>query len=239
MNTARKAQWAVRQSALPTVVKPCLDCTGTRHRPSGKFRVNASGKLLDVWLLLNCVACDRTSKVPVHERIHVSSLEPVRRVAYESNDPATVGELAMSASLAAKNGYRLDWTGTWRLQTDTPLDALHDPTPLTVLISFELPAPVRVERLLMLGLGLSRTAVRRMVADGRIRLPLAPGAKTHRDFEITVDRSDPAAPAGAAGGAGGARVPVAPAVEERTRLRRAGVLDARSRVVRSAVPAGA
>ncbi|MGY6019962.1 DUF1062 domain-containing protein [Streptomyces spinosirectus] len=233
MNTVRKAQWAVRQSALPTVVKPCLDCTGTRHRPSGKFRVNASGKLLDVWLLLNCVVCDRTSKVPVHERVHVSSLEPARRVAYESNDPAMVGELAMSASLAAKNGYRLDWTGTWRLQTDTPLDAIHAPTPLTVLISFELPAPVRVERLLMLGLGLSRTAVRRMVADGRIRLPLAPGAKTHRGFEITVDRSDPA------GDAGGSTVLVAPAVEERTCLRRAGALDALPRVLRSAVPAGA
>ncbi|MFI6656491.1 DUF1062 domain-containing protein [Streptomyces sp. NPDC050523] len=232
MNTARKAQWAVRQSALPTVVKPCLDCTGTRHRPSGKFRVNASGKLLDVWLLLNCAVCDRTSKVPVHERIHVSSLEPARRVAYESNDPAAVGELTMSASLAAKNGYRLDWTGTWRLRTGTPLDALHDPSPLTVRISFELPAPVRVERLLMLGFGLSRTAVRRMVADGRIRLPLAPGAKTHRDFEFTVARSDPA------GVAKGSTVLVAAAVEERTYVRRAGARDARSRVLSSAVPAG-
>ena len=26
----------------------------------------------------------------------------------------------MSASLAAKNGYRLDWTDTWLLQTNAP-----------------------------------------------------------------------------------------------------------------------
>ncbi|MFF4562233.1 DUF1062 domain-containing protein [Streptomyces sp. NPDC001435] len=188
MNIDRKALWAVRQSALPMVVRPCLNCSGTRHHPSGKIRVNANGKLLDVWLLLHCAVCARTSKVPVHERVHVSSLEPARRVGYETNDPAAVRELAMSASLAAKNGYRLDWTGTWELETDTLFSALHDPTPLKVLISFELPAPVRVERLLMLGLGLSRTEVRRMVADGRIRLPLTPGAKTHRDFELTIDR---------------------------------------------------
>ncbi|UXY31814.1 DUF1062 domain-containing protein [Streptomyces sp. HUAS TT20] len=189
MNIDRKARWAVRQCALPMIVRPCLNCSGTRHRPSGKIRVNANGKLLDVWLLLHCAVCARTSKVPVHERVHVSSLEPARRVAYETNDTATVRELAMSASLAAKNGYHLDWTGTWDLETDTPFCALHDPTPLKVLISFELPAPVRVERLLMLGLGISRTEVRRMIADGRIHLPLAPGAKANHGFELIVDRS--------------------------------------------------
>lgn len=183
MNINRKALWVVRQCALPTVVRSCPNCSSTRHQPSGRFRVNANGKLLDVWLLLRCILCDRTSKVPVHERVHVQSLEPALLVAYETNDPVVVRTLAMSASLAAKNGYRLDWTGTWKLEADTACG----PTPLTVVISFELPAPVRVERLLMLGLGVSRTEVRRMVVDGRIRLPLAPDARTHEDFEFTVD----------------------------------------------------
>jgi hypothetical protein len=187
MNADRKALWAVRESGLPTVVKACTDRSGTRHQPSGRFRVNANGKLLDVWLLLGCAACGRTSKVPVHERVHGQSLERARRLAYETNDPAMVRELTMSASLAAKNGYRLDWTGTWELETETPFYSPGDPAPLTVLISFELPAPVRVERLLTLGLGLSRAEVRRMVADGRIRLPLALDAKAHQDFELTVE----------------------------------------------------
>jgi hypothetical protein len=60
-----------------------------------------------------------------------------------------------------------------------------------VLISFELPAPIRVERLLIRGLGLSRAEVRRMVADGRIHLPLALDAKAHRDFELTIDWAGP------------------------------------------------
>ena len=155
MNTDRKAHWTVRQSGLPAVVKPCQDCAGQRHRPAGKFRVNANGKLLDVWLLLYCAACGRTSKVPVHERIQVHSLERARLLAYEANDPDVVRELAMSASLAAKNEYHASTgTGTWELQTDMPCYSPDDPAPLTVLISFELPAPVRVERLLMLGLGL-------------------------------------------------------------------------------------
>lgn len=172
-------------------MRRCVDCSGARHRPSGKFRVNANGKLLDVWLLLRCTACGRTSKVPVHERVHVHSLDRARRMAYELNDPAVVRELTMSASLAAKNGYRLDWTGTWELETDTPFYSAGDPASLRVLISFELPAPVRVERLLMLGLGLGRREVRRMVADGRIRLPLALDAKAHQDFEFTIAGDGP------------------------------------------------
>jgi hypothetical protein len=108
-------------------------------------------------------------------------------VAYEVNDPAVVRELAMSASLAAKNGYRLDWTGTWELQTDMPFYELDDPEPLKVLVTFEVSAPVRVERLLMLGFGLSRAKVRRLVADGRIHLPFAQDSKVHQDFEFTID----------------------------------------------------
>ena len=191
MNTNRKAIWAVRECGLPTVVRPCVDCSATRHRPSGKFRVNANGKLLDVWLLLCCTACGRTSKVNVHERVHVRALDHARLLAYQSNDPAMVREMTMSASLAAKNGYRLDWAGTWDLETDTPFYSPHDPESLGVLIRFELPAPVRVERLLMLGLGLSRGEVRGMVERGRIHLPVGPDAKAHQDFELTVDGAAP------------------------------------------------
>jgi hypothetical protein len=191
MDTDRKALWAVRECGLPAIVRPCADCPGSRHHPSGKFRVNANGKLLDVWLLLNCAACGRVSKVPVHERARVQSLEAARRLAYQANDPTTVRGLTMSASLAAKNGYHLDWTGTWELETDTPFRSPDDLAPRTVLVSFELPAPVRVERLLTLGLGLSRAEVRRMTADGRIRLPLALDAKAHQDFEFTVDGTGP------------------------------------------------
>ncbi|MFE0463120.1 DUF1062 domain-containing protein [Kitasatospora sp. NPDC058965] len=191
MQTNRKARWAVRQSALPTVVRPCPDCDSTRHRASGKIRVNANHKLLDVWLLLSCTGCDRTSKVPVHERVHVSSLDPARLVAFENNDPAVVRELMMSASLARRNGYRLDWAGTWVLEAPGPVPTGDASGPLTVQVGFDLPAPVRVELILMRGLGLSRTAVRRMVADGRVRLPLALEAKAHRDFELTVHGAEP------------------------------------------------
>jgi hypothetical protein len=184
----RKALWVIRELGLPTIVKACVSCRSTRHHPTGKFRVNANGKLLDVWMLIGCELCGRTSKIPVHERIHVQALESERLLMFENNNPAMVRQLAMDGALAGKAAYRLDWSGTWELETDMPFYDLEcgDPAPLEVVVRFELPAPIRVEKLLTAGFGLSRSAVRGMVDSGRIRLPLALDAKAREDFTLFV-----------------------------------------------------
>ena len=66
-----------------------------------------------------------------------------------------------------------------------------DPAPLEVVIRFELPAPIRVEKLLTAGFGLSRSAVRGMAGSGRIRLPMAIDAKAREDFTLVVITTPP------------------------------------------------
>jgi hypothetical protein len=149
--------------------------------------------LLDIWMLICCELCDRTSKIPIHERIHVQALQHERLLTFENNDPAMVRHLAMDAALAGKAAYRLDWSGTWELETDMPFYELksEDAPPLEVVIRFELPAPIRVEKLLMAGFSLSRSAVRGMVDSGRIRLPMAIDAKAREDFTIFAVTTPP------------------------------------------------
>ncbi|MEU4746900.1 DUF1062 domain-containing protein [Actinosynnema sp. NPDC023658] len=184
----RKALWFIREVGLPAIVRSCVSCRSTRHHPTDKFRVNANGKLLDVWMLICCDLCGRTSKIPVHERVHVQSLDHELLVRFENNDPALVRQLTLDAALAGRSSYRLDWTGTWELETDMPFYDLEgdDAAPLEVVVRFELPAPVRVEKLLTAGFGLSRAAVRRMVDSGRIHLPMAVDAKAREDFTLFV-----------------------------------------------------
>ena len=183
--TDRKALWVVREITLPTIVRACPSCPSTRHRPTGKFRVNANHKLLDVWLLISCLRCDRTSKITIHERITVRSLPAERLHRFHLNDPALVRGVLLSAA-----AHRLDWTGTWDLETDLPFDDLTGPAPaaLEVVVRFELPVPIRVERLLMAGFGRSRPVIRDMVASGRIRLPGEVGARVRSDFTFICDR---------------------------------------------------
>jgi hypothetical protein len=184
----RKALWVIRELGLPAIVKACVSCGCTRHHPTGKFRVNANGKLLDIWMLIGCELCGRTAKIPVHERSQVRALDSERLLMFENNDPAMVRELAMDGALARKAAYQLDWSGTWVLETGMPSREPEraDPAPLTVIIRFEIPVPIRVEKLLMTGFGLSRSAVRGMVGSGRIRLPMAIDAKARDDFTLFV-----------------------------------------------------
>lgn len=177
----RKALWVVRELALPTIVRPCVACPSTRHHPTGKFRVNANGKLLDVWLLISCERCDRTSKVPVHERTTVRALPAERLHRFHVNDPALVRRVVLDGG-----AHRLDWTGTWELETD---HVGPDPVAAEVLVRFELPVPVRIERLLMTGLHRSRPVVRALAGSGRIRLPRPVGARIREDFSFLLLRA--------------------------------------------------
>ncbi|MET9630960.1 DUF1062 domain-containing protein [Lentzea sp. NPDC006480] len=173
-----KSLWAVRELGLPAIVKTCVSCGHSRHHATGKIRVNANGKQLDVWLLIGCERCDRTSKVPVHERVHVSALDHDRLVRFEDNDPAIVRELVHAQR-------KLDWTGTWELETDLPFYEIEKATErLEVLVRFELPAPIRVEQLLSRGFNLNRPAVKRLVDNGRISLPMPADARARADFEF-------------------------------------------------------
>jgi hypothetical protein len=189
----RKALWVVRELGLPAIVKSCVSCRSARHHPTGKIRVNASGKLLDVWMLIRCERCGRTSKIPVHERVHVQALPHERLLRFQDNDPAMVRSLAVDAALAGRSAYRLDWSGTWDLETDLPFYELDgaDPAPLEVVVRFELPAPIRIGKLLTTGFGLSRSAVKDMVDSGRIRLSVHLDARVREDFTLFVVPTPP------------------------------------------------
>ena len=155
--------------------------------------MNANGKLLDVWMLICCELCGRTSKIPVRERNRVQALQRERLLMFQDNDPAMVRDLAMDGALAGQAAYQLDWSGTWKLETDMPSRELEraDPVPLEVDVRFELPVPIRVEKLLTAGFGLSRSAVRGMVGSGRIRLPMAIDVKAREDFTLFVITTPP------------------------------------------------
>jgi hypothetical protein len=174
-------EWMIRGTRLPEIVKPCVDCSSKLHRPSGKFRMNANGKLLDVWLLVLCTKCGRTSKVTIHERVPVAALGNERIRRYEANDSASVEAAMMDRNIAHRNNYRLDWEGAWRLEVQPVA-----PSGGRVRVRFEVPAPIRPVKILMRGLALSRGKVIEAVDAGRIKMPIDLNAKARSDFEFYV-----------------------------------------------------
>ncbi len=167
--------WFVRRTRLPLLSLRCVDCRSeSATTAEGRFRVNANAKLLDVWLLVRCVSCDRTSKLTVHERAPVRTFDPAELHGYHVNDPQLVASTLLNPLFARRNHVTLDWEGAWRL--DTPSAWIDEPWPVRVEVVFEDPVAVRPERLIARGLGLSRAEVRRRVkCDVPLRRPTTAG----------------------------------------------------------------
>lgn len=167
--------WVVRRTRLPLLSLRCLNCRSeSATTGQGRFRVNANGKLLDVWLLVCCVSCSRTSKLTVHERVPVGSFDPAELDGFCANDSELVASRLLDPLLARRNRFALDWEGAWRL--DNPSPRVDEPWPVQVEVVFEDPVPVRPERLIAQGLGLSRNEVlRRIKCEVSLRRPTRVG----------------------------------------------------------------
>lgn len=82
-------RWEIHQDGVPALRRFCPGCGCERpFVSSGKFRMNANGRRLDVWLIYKCPACGTTWNMEVVARTPVSELSPGRLRAYESNNPA-------------------------------------------------------------------------------------------------------------------------------------------------------
>src|SRR4029077_13057441 len=98
---------------------------------------------------------------------------------YRANDRELVASRLLDPLLARRNHFTLDWQGAWRLDTSSAWPG--EACPVQVQVAFEDPVPVRPERLIAQGLGLSRNEVLlRVKCDIPLRRPVSAG------FTLTV-----------------------------------------------------
>jgi len=71
----------------PTRTRYCSKCKKTSSFVcSGKFRVNANGKHLDVWLIYRCERCNTTWNQEIYARVKPSRIDKELYQAFVDND---------------------------------------------------------------------------------------------------------------------------------------------------------
>ena len=166
--------WRIVPLRTPHVVRVCPRCGGPRaFSCSDRFRVNASGRRLDVWLIYRCTACDFTWNLTVMERTTPETIGAARLEAFQQNDARTAWACAFDAALLGRAGARLEPSAPVRVERDA-LPAGH----ATVRLVLPFPVQIRLDRLLAQELRLPRSrlpglvdpaqALRRPVFDGQI-----------------------------------------------------------------------
>ncbi|MBF9131229.1 DUF1062 domain-containing protein [Plantactinospora sp. S1510] len=178
--------WMVVPTCLPLVRRRCHTCASERFRASGKFRVNANHKLIDVWLLALCTACGETAKLTVLERMTVRSVRPELLDRLHDNDPGLTAELLQDPVVQRRNRVALDWDDAWRLDTGGS-DHL-DREVIDISVRFAARIPVRPVRLIAEGCDLPRAEVDRLIAAGKLVSAVRLSGKLSSDFTFTLKR---------------------------------------------------
>jgi hypothetical protein len=114
-----------------------------------RFRVNANGGLLDVWLLYRCAACAEVHKQRVERRVRAAALPSELLAGYQGDAPALVRRCAFAAGSGAEVPYRVE-------RPPLPTSG-----PLVARIEQPEPCGVRWDRLLARELGWARSRVAR------------------------------------------------------------------------------
>lgn len=157
--TAR-AVWRVTALATPAWCNACSAC-GTptaRFSATDRFRVNANGAHLDVWLLYACDACGATRKRGLLRRAPIASIAPERLDAWHRNDRVCA------------------WSHAFEVATHEPLPYRIERPPLpaagTLLARIQQPfaCGLRWDRFLAVELGRSRVGVVNAWGSGAIAI---------------------------------------------------------------------
>jgi hypothetical protein len=151
--------WRVEAIALPPLSLVCARCARvSSFHCTEKFRVNANGGLLDVWLLYRCALCDDAHKARVQRRVPARSLPRELIAGYQGDDAGLVRACAFTLARGAEAPYRV----------------LRPPLPeacgFVAHIEQAEPCCARWDRLLAGELGWSRSRVAREAERGALRV---------------------------------------------------------------------
>lgn len=147
----------VTSTATPPITWHCSTCRRTStFACSERFRANANGKLVDVWLIYRCTRCDATKNITVVERRPVAKVDRGLLDAAMANDAPTARRLARDVGLLRRAGATVAGPDAWTLD-GPPVEAT---APVSSLVlAFPEPLLVRLDRVLAAALGVRRKAV--------------------------------------------------------------------------------
>ena len=122
MKQEYRKKWIVLPQTLPGVLRRCPKCgRKAEFENSGTFRVNANGRLLDVWLVYRCTVCETSLNMTVYERVEADTLEQGEYKGFLNNDRTLAAAYGSSRSLFAKNRAQMveHWDKYTVRETDT------------------------------------------------------------------------------------------------------------------------
>ena len=169
MSRHRKGQCArlslILSAAITSnVQRHCPRCKQARSfATSGKFRVNAQKKLIDIWLIYRCAICDQTWNHTIHERKAVRALPPTELDDFMRNDADLARHHA--GLLAPRSGAQVA-ADNFHVERRIVLPVEKTTERLQIDITAPRGIWLRLDRVLAMGLKLRRSEIVELAEEG-------------------------------------------------------------------------
>lgn len=152
----------------PYVIRNCSKCKrDTEFYCSEKFRVNANQKMVDVWIIYNCIHCEGTWNYPILSRVHVSKINPNLYQKFMNNHNETAWYYAFQIHHLRKLCKDVDTNVCYDLRMERFESKFND---LTIRINCNYDLDLRIDKVLAEILGVSRSNLKKLEIDGRLNL---------------------------------------------------------------------
>lgn len=173
MSYSKKIEYEVVPEGSCSVIRNCSGCgRKALFQNTNKFRVNANGNKLDVWLIYQCEKCRHTWNLAIYERQRMSAISAEEYQRFLQNDRELAEQYGRNFQLFRKNRAEVD---TERLEyqfvklSDTEQE---NGCGSQVLLTIQNPCELKIrpEKQIAGALGVSRSQVEKWKVQGSIEV---------------------------------------------------------------------
>lgn len=160
----RKVTWTVACLKTPTIIRHCKKCNeDTEFSCSERFRINAQGKYLDVWLIYNCKKCKTSWNSTILSRIHTNKLDSDLLALFQENDSGLSKKYGTDKTTLKKNGVVIR-----TIDYEVLGDLFELDEEVVVTIQSDYPLDIKLFKILKEKLNLSNNELKQLISKGKI-----------------------------------------------------------------------
>lgn len=155
------------------VIRNCPKCgRKTYFINTGRFRVNANGSKLDIWLIYQCGECKHTLNLSIYERRKASSIPKGEYQRFLNNDGQLAEQYGKDIQLFRKNKAEIDFEkcGYSYVKLHETAEDIGSVGQVIIAVHNPCRLKIRPEKQMAEVLGLSRSQVKGMLEKGEMEL---------------------------------------------------------------------
>ena len=172
MSYLKKIEYEIVPKDSFRVIRNCPKCGRKAYfKNTKKFRVNANGNKLDIWLIYQCEECKHTLNLSIYERQKVSSIPKEEYQCFLDNDEQLAEMYGKNMQLFRKNKADIDFE---KLNYDfiklrETMEYSDFEERIVIAINNPYGLKIRPEKQIAEVLGLSRSQVKSLLEKGEIK----------------------------------------------------------------------